>query len=234
MATVLDAQEGIEAHHELKTKLSRMGWPTWIRYEHAAGAASKRYDPYWRFIEREREHCEILVDSNSWVPTGIPDAEAYGIDRIIFVVRNGIPQLESLIAHSGTWSRAPVDHYALAGYLRGYWGLLGEPDPPWSDWTRWERLCVMWAGSAMLPILWDYLADTYTFEALTRGDAMRDVLPNMTGDEIKRWQQQDINRKTRGSREPADIWQRWAPEKREAFVRICGEAMAAYGYEIPD
>ena len=234
MAAVLDSREGIQAHHELKTKLSRMGWPTWLAYEQGDGAASARYDPYWRFIEQERKHCEILVDSNSWVPTGLPDAARYDIDRMIFVVRNGIPQLESLSTHSGTWSRAALDHYALDGYLRGYWELLGEPDPPWAGWGRWERMCAMWTGSAMLPIWRDYLADTYSFEGLTRGSALQELIPDITDDEIQRWQRRDINRKTQGSREPARIWQRWTPEKREAFVRICGEAMAACGYEIPD
>jgi hypothetical protein len=234
LAMLLDSMEGIQAHHELKTSLSRMSWPTWLAYEGKVGPAGERYDPYWRFIEQERQHCDILVDSNSWVPTGIPDAKEYDIDRVIYIIRNGIPHLESLSRHSWMWSSAPLEHYALDTYLRGYWELLGAPNPPWSKWTRWERLCAMWAGSAMLPIVNDYLPDTYHFEGLTRGSALLDLIPSITNDEIRRWQQRDINRKTQKSRDPADVWQRWTPKQRKAFVRICGEPMDIYGYEIPD
>ena len=43
----------------------------------------------------------------------------------------------------------------------------------------------------------------------------------------------DVNRKMPGDRSPENIWSQWTDEKREDFLRICGDTMRDYDYPLP-
>lgn len=237
LATVLDAQEGWRATHELKQQNSGMPWQEALRYEQRNGAESAQYRSYWTEIQEALSRYEVVGDSNSWVPMMLPAVHAYQpIDRLIYLVRHGISQLHSLATQSAIWRAEPLDSYALNEYLQFYHGLLGEPEPEWESWGRWERLCLLWAGSVAAI---DYLkaeglpVEVHTFEALTQTPGLQKLLPKMTAARTLYWRRRDINRKVEGSRRPVDLWPTWTAEQREAFIRICGEPMARMGYEIP-
>jgi hypothetical protein len=73
----------------------------------------------------------------------------------------------------------------------------------------------------------------------TKEDSLRDLIyrinPNVefSGDSLKSMQLRDVNRKVQGDRSAENLWSKWTPEQRQAFVRICGNAMDFYGYRIP-
>jgi hypothetical protein len=64
---------------------------------------------------------------------------------------------------------------------------------------------------------------------LVRGNALREIVPISDAD-LARWQATDVNRKVQGDRGPTAIWNKWTPEMRDTFVKICWPGMVQYGY----
>ena len=136
LATVLDAQEGIKAHHELKTAVAGMPWHKALKYEQRNGAASAKYRPYWQQLDDELKGNQIVVDVNSWVPTALRDVTQHrDVDRVIYIARHGVSQLHSIWNHSDAWRKSPLDSYHLVDYVQGM-SLLDDV----SSLDRWRRL----------------------------------------------------------------------------------------------
>lgn len=240
LATVLDAQDGIKAHHELKTAVSGMAWETALKYEQRNGAASAKYRDYWAQIDRELTENQIVVDVNSWMPTAVFDMIENGKhkpDRVVFIARHGVSQLHSLWHHSKAWNDAPLTSYHLSGYIED---LSGKET---AEMTRWERLCHLWVYSILAYRDADAQFSGYyndvsftavTFEKLTQTPyGLQAILPHMTHAQTLHWRRRDINRKVDHQRRPGNLWEMWTPEMREVFTAVCSDAMERMGYEVP-
>lgn len=231
LATVLDAQPHITAYHELKQKSSGWRWDMALAYEQREGVAAAAYRNYWQTLDEAQT--PVVADVNSWTPTMVEAVHKYRpVDRLIYIVRHGVAQLHSLYHHSHVWRDGLLESYTLSDYVAETAGRSVD------DLGRWERLCLLWRGAALLP---DRLreaglpVEVVTFEELTQSPAgLQRLLPEMTDDETLAWRRQDVNRKVDGSRRPADLWAQWAPAQRIAFRELCAAGMERYGYEIPE
>lgn len=247
LAEVLDSRPDTTATHELKQISSGMAWERAAKYERRNGPGSAKYRPYFDAITRVQT--PIAADANSWIPWLIPAVhEIQPISRVIYLVRHGVSQLNSLMNYSQTWLTAGLDDYILGDYLRPFTKLVlseisfveisRENSDDWNKWTREERFCLLWASCGFMP---DYLrskglkVDVYRLEDLTRQrHILSELLPDADGRTLDTWQRKDINRKVPPgeSRRPVDIWPTWSEEMREAFTRICNPALKKYGYEV--
>jgi len=232
LSSVLDAQPGVRFYHELRPAITQTAWFRLAEYAPDAPV----YHGYWGRIWRELDDGEV-GDANSWAPWQIPAVARLIEVGVIYLVRNGIQQLHSLATCSGVWREHPLDGFAFDVWLREMWRACGEPDPPYDEWSRWERLCLLVKANGCLP---DWLRQqgldvtTVRLEDLTTDvDALQAVAPGLSRQELRQWQQRDINRKVQGDRTPATLWGQWTGVQRAAFRRICGDEMASLDYEIP-
>jgi hypothetical protein len=186
----------------------------------------KEFNQYWRWMRGEIG-IGNTGDSNSWPPHLILEAnEVMPIDRVIYLVRNGLPQLNSLITTSPALSSDPLPKAAEAKLAALYEIAPDVPDKPYSEWTRHERLCLMIAANDFMP---DYLrshgltVEVYSLEELTTDlDTLRELAPGLDDETLEKWQQTDINRKTEGGRAPSTIWRKWSAEQRRAYRDVVG------------
>lgn len=247
LAQLLDQQaQGVLFYHEYKLSMSPKSWDDWLEMEHEQPLAMAEYlELYVEAMQGQMRKYRIVGDANSWVPLSIPNVHQHiRVDRIVYLVRNGIPQLNS-IWYRSQFGRRPVDSWMFVNYMRRYWVLAGKSyKERWADWTQREKACLWWATNAFMP---DWLKtqlpetqiDTYRLEDLT-GDIqmltglVRSFGLEITQDELIAYQGKDVNRKIHDSRDPATVWEAWYEEWREVFETICGEGMAQLGYQIPE
>ena len=228
--------------HEQLFEKTRFNWYTAKKHELTQGIDSA-FDGYWTFIAQQLQTYRILGDANSWTPSTIPDLDSrFGVDQVIYLVRNGIQNVHSFFYHSARISR---DDWLYTHFHRRYWEILGCPGGDWDNYTDWARWCFYWQINQAMPA---WLADQlggervliYRFEDLLHDSdvlakLIEEINPEarLSAQELKVLQQTDINQKIRGDRSPEAIWSQWTDEQREVFKRICGPGMEHYGYSIP-
>jgi len=54
-----------------------------------------------------------------------------------------------------------------------------------------------------------------------------------SGQQLREFQGQDVNRKVEGNRTPAHLWKQWTEKQQADFRRICGSGMEQLGYRMP-
>jgi len=232
LAGVLNAQPGVRFYHELRPTITQTAWFRLAEYPPDAPV----YHGYWGRIWRELDDGEV-GDANSWVPWQIPAVSKLIKVEIVYLVRNGIQQLHSLSTCSGVWRTHPLDSFAFDVWLREMWRAIGEPDPPYDEWDRWERLCLLVKANGRMPAwLQAQGLDVTTVrleDLVTDAEALHQLAPHLDEQQLREWQERDVNRKVRGDRTPATLWGQWTDMQRDAFRRICGDEMASLDYEIP-
>ncbi len=212
--------------HELRYESLQTGW---------TNARNKDSKPYWDRI-REELKTRNVFDSNSWAPFELPLVnQVQQIDRVIYLVRNGIQQMHSLKTQSPVWSRQPITSYAYDGWLRDWW-TVSEQTKPFDKMSRFERLCLLIQGHMFMP---QYLLKqglnvvVYRLEDLTNDvDTLTQLVP-LDPDVLRDWQARDINRKVEGDRTPSKLWRSWTAAERATFMDMCRPAMIQYGYVMP-
>lgn len=236
LSRVVDAVPGWKGYHELRHSLVGMAW------HNSAGfpADVDIHSEYWDKMKEELQQDNIL-DSNSWAPFEIPLVNAIRhVDRVIYLVRNGIQQLHSLKNKSHVWAKQPRDSYAYDVWLRQWW-RVGNPGQLWprenyDRMTRFERLCVFiqahtfapdWLRAKGLPV------EVYRLEDLTTDVDVLQQVANLPAEVLRGWQRADINRKVDGDRTPATLWNSWTEAERDTFLYLCTRAMRQYSYEVP-
>lgn len=204
---------------------------------------SRTFRRYFEFAEHKSAE-GIFCDFNSFAPCFMPEVDKrLKIDRMIGLVRNGIPQLYSL-TNSYIWSRVTEDHWLVDRFLRKMWEFGGKKGgKSFSQRTFWEKRCVQWTCMVnQYDVLRDrgFALDVHKLEDLTTNTGyLRNVLqtydPRRVCSEeyLLGWQKNDMNRRVRGSRKPLAIWRRWSQEQQEGFTEMCGDGMRRYGYDIP-
>lgn len=246
LAQLLDRQDqGVLFYHQYKYTMAAMSWDSWLEMEHERPLAMAEYlEAYCGHMQGQMGKYRVVGDAISWMPLGIPDIDrAIPIGRVVYVIRNGIPQLNS-IWHRSQFGWRPSDSWMFANYMKRYWDLMGRPhEKKWNNWTQWEKTCLWWATNAFMPgwlkrQLPETQIDVYRLEDLVEDIRVLTGLVQSFGleilqDELITYQGKDINRKIHDSRDPAVVWATWHKEWRGAFGVICGEGMAQLGYEIP-
>lgn len=241
-ATVLDAQAYIRADHEMRMTMCRMPWTKAHRYgpRDAVNAA------YWKYIDHMfASGVDIYYDCNSWMPWEVPDIPI-PIDRIVYLVRNPIVQLESLRTTVATWKRYDAASWEWNFWLRNWWSAANRYDldvgiTGFDDMSEFGKLCLMVAGNATMPSL---LQDGYNharvdvvkLESLVDDERFRELrrYVDMHPDDMRRWTARDINRHTTGDRSPETIWWSWTDEERETFNSLVAVPMRDLMYVAPD
>ncbi len=226
LGALFSAIPGWIGFHELRQRSLQIEW---------TNAHTEDPKPYWDRIKEELRTRNVL-DSNSWAPFELSLVQqVQSIDRVIYLVRNGIQQLHSLKTQSPVWSEQAVTSYAYDGWLRDWW-KASEQEKPFESMTRFERLCLLIQGHTYMP---EYLIKqglnvvTYRMEDLTNDvDTLTQLVP-LAPDVLRDWQARDINRKVEGDRTPSTLWRSWTANERATFMDMCRPAMMQYGYEIP-
>jgi len=235
-------EQGVRFFHQHKYRISKMSWNSWQQVEDKTMVWEEYLEKYAAPFRKAIQKYRIVGDAISWMPLSIPKVHQYlPISRILYLVRNGIPSLHSLMTHSPF---APPYHnqWLFGVYLRRYWLLAGQPLKPWKRWSRWERTCFWWQTNAFMPGWLHHQlripVEVYRLEDLTQNVVMLEELTQSLGLKIGRatlqkMQRKDINRKVEGSRDPAVIWNAWTGQQRREFRTVCGVGMKKRGYKIP-
>jgi hypothetical protein len=239
LAMVLDQpRQGIRFEHEPLMKLVK---PDWTRARIAELESDSNYfAKYWSYVKAQLDQFRIYGDSMSWEPTGfLMVNEQVEINRVIFLVRNGISQLHSIWNVSLLDQSHPND-WLYDIYLKRYWELAERPAPHWENWSHWQRLCLWWNTNAFMPkIVNEWLpsakVEIQKMEALT-GDLhalqifCRSFGLSLGKETLRKLQGQDVNRKIKGNRLGRYLWQQWSEQQRADFRQICGPGMKELGY----
>jgi hypothetical protein len=242
LAAFLDRpDEGMVCTHEQKFRIQPYSqlkdpWMTALKYERANGL-DKRADRYVAYIKERQQQIAMVGDSHAWEPFIIPQlSERVRVDRIVFMVRNGVQNVHSMYYHNahlikrGTWF--------YTDYLRSFADSidLGELD----DFGLW---CAWWGANAASARMLESVAplQTVRLEDLTsEPEALIGLTKSLQGlarptiEEAAEHASADLNRKIDGRRDPDFLWATWTDHQRATFMRVCGATMAHFGYEIPD
>ena len=215
----------------------RNSWLEFQEYEINHGVGT-RYSKYFRFIESQLDKYVAVGDSHSWEPRQIPDVNAkVRVAKIIHLVRNGIPNVHALaVLNERLFQENPI----FGKQWRYNQDIFGG-----SYTNTWEMWCLWWSINAQIPDwLRDNLPDTevevFRLEDLTTDasyltgilEALAPGCTDKVGDLHKIMSKND-DRDFTGDRSPEAIWNQWSSQQREAFHRICGNAMELYGYKVP-
>lgn len=242
-AMVLDRpRQGVRFEHEPLMKVSKPNWPQ-ARRGALTSLDGAFYTPYWPHVKKNLARFITYGDSQSWNPLEMDKLnEKVPIARVIFLVRHGVPQLHSIWQKS-LWNRHAVSGYLYGQYLRRYWHLEGQPDPPWHRRNRWRMLCTWWNSNAFMPRIvrkWlpDATVEVHKTEDLT-GDVdklsafVKSFGLELSDKTLVRLQGQDLNRKVQGVRTATHLWQFWSGKQKSSFKQLCGPGMKKLGYRMP-
>lgn len=234
--------QGAFFEHEMAYHATRQSWKDRQRLAVEKGVGNDVFPAYWSTMAQRRAKYRWVGDSLSWCPIdAVRVAKLAGAKRVIYLVRHGVQQLHSIAYHS-TWGNVSGDHWLYHTYLRQYWELAGSPGKPWDEWSKWEKLCLWWASNDFAAT-WarDQLGDREVFvlrleDLITKKALLQELLDQfyLRVPDIEALQKHDLNRKVPGDRSPKALWARWSSEERKAFVDICGSAMSAFDYDIPE
>jgi len=238
LSTVLNCpNQGVICYHELSHLTTVRQWQARQPYIRKNGVGKSSIFNYWKRIGSDLEKYRHVCDSMSWCAIESAQVGVAGnATRIIYLVRDGIQQLHSVITKS-LWRQMPDDHYLYGPFLKAYWEIAGKPLKDWSRWTRHEKLCLWWATNEFMPEwiernfwgdvdvyrLEDLITDTALLASLVKSYGL--AIPN-----LKQLQSTDVNRKVEGDRSPGALWKKWTPQERENFKAICGKGMKKFGY----
>lgn len=248
LAEIFNSLPDVLFHHEFRCEVTNWRWYECFRHELEYGVIADEFNGYWGQIEWELSKHDVVGDSNTWTPYIVPQVhrEAMPVQRIFYLVRDGVMTLHSARHHSWAWRRAPEDSWYFDVFLKRYWDLMGCPDPQWENRTRWEKLCTLWALNwRAYHWLKDELPDVsvtlHRLEDLTTdAGALRTLIEELSpktdisDGELRELQQHIVNRKERKRRTAEERWASWTPTEQEAFRVICSEGMQKLGYEIPE
>lgn len=220
LAAVLDSQPGVTFHHQYLTEMTGAPWElTDIR-----PPDDPFFQQYWRWIRGEL-HQGDTGDANSWPPHRIPLVnEVHPIGWVIYLVRNGVQQLNSFLTTSPAFSRIPLpkaasEKFAALAEIGGY--------GPIDNWSVFKKLCLTIAANDFMPdwlASYGILVDIYSLEELTTDvSVLQELAPMVDVDEYENWQRKDINQKTEGDRDPFVIWESWTDEQRADYIEVVGD-----------
>ena len=220
LAAVLDSQPGSTWYHHFRHEMTNAPWEL-LDLRHPTDPF---FEPYWRWIRGELVHNDV-GDANSWPPHLILKVnEHQPIDRIIYLTRNGIQQLNSLLTTSPAFMRDPMPEAAQVklrslGEIGGYGEII--------NWPQFAQLCLLVAANYFMP---DWLRGrglnvlVYSLEELTTDvNKLKELAPGLTKKQLKEWQKQDINRKVMGDRDPATLWGKMTDDQKATYSEIVGD-----------
>lgn len=222
LASVLDSQLGVTWYHQFRGEMADKPWVVLDLKR----PDDPLFNQYWRWIKGEL-HIGPVGDANSWPPHLLPVVnEVVPIGRVIYMTRNGIQQLHSIVTTSPPFMNGQMPEAALVK-LRALYDIAPEvSDKPYEEWSHFEKTCLVVQANSFMP---DWLrekgltVDVYNLDELTTDlDKLRELAPGLDDDQLEQWQQTDINRKTEGGRAPSTIWRKWTNEQREAYRLIVG------------
>jgi hypothetical protein len=236
-------KQGIRFEHEPLMRVSQPDW-TAARAAELRGAEDPFFVRYWPHVEQNLSRHHTYGDAMSWNPVALQMInEQIKIDRVIFLVRHGVPQLHS-IWNASLWNRRdrPTD-WLYSEYLKRYWILAGKPGNTWKKWSRWQKICLWWNTNVFMPDIvrkWlpDAKVEVKRTEDLTGSvkelnHLCKSLGLTLGGPQLRELQGQDVNRKVEGNRAPAHLWRQWSEEQKADFIRVCGSGIEKLGYRMP-
>lgn len=225
LAKVLDSQPGVTWYHHFREEMTGESWEVLD----LKSPDDKMYDQYWRWVKGHLMQGDV-GDSNSWPPHLLPAVDRkMPIQRVIYLTRNKVQQLNSLITTSPAYNKGPL--HPLSSAAKAKLKILFDiaPEVPKKEFylmEHYEKLCLMVAANDFMP---DWLrqhglaVDVYSLEELTKDvDVLAQLAPGLDEETLTRWQRKDINRKTTGGRAESTIWRKWPKELKEAYRAVIG------------
>lgn len=219
LAAVMDSQPGVTFHHEYRGEMTGAPWEVLDLRQ----PDDPFFQQYWRWIRGELRQGDV-GDSGSWPPHMLPAVHrVHPIGWLIYLTRNGVQQLNSLMTTSPAFMRettplAAVNRFKILAEIGGY-DLT-------DDWSIFKKVCLLIAANDFMPDWlksYGILADVYTLEELTTDvSVLQELAPMVEVDEYENWQKNDINRKTEGDRDPLVIWESWTDEQRADYIEVVG------------
>ena len=238
----------IKSYHQRLFKVCNFGgWSDAFKYQLENPIDAPRLTPYWNAVNKEISKGFDVFDSNIWPAYLIPALnDHYPLKNVIYVTRNGFKWVYSVSRASGYREHLQdklhhyqTNHFGIDGYLRQYWEVLDRPYKDWSEWGNWERVFLYWSTSYHMPKWLErrgVKVHIFKMESLVSNTMELRKLYKLFGfggnaKSMQKMQEQNINQHIE-SKNPKDIRESWSKERLEDFVRICGEGMEHYGYEI--
>jgi hypothetical protein len=225
LAHVLDTRTDEVWYHDLRSEMVHILSAPWTFLD-LKQPDDMFFENYWRWIAGELVQ-QNVGDSNSWPPHLLPAVnKRMPIKQVIYLTRNGVQQLNSLATKSPPLSKNPLPKAAEIK-LRKLRELAPQvPDKPWDQWARFEKLCLMVLANDFMPD-WlrnqGFVVDVYSLNTLTEDvEALSELVPHLSEEELVECQKTDINRKVEGGRAESTLWRRWPSEWRKAYREIVG------------
>ncbi len=227
--------------HELKMTILNKEWLEIAPYQFEKGI-TEVFNPYFNLISLLMRRFKIVGDSNSWELCFIPEVhKKMKINYIIYLVRNGIQCVHSQYYINKEFPRS---HWLYETFIKKYYKMLQSSKDDWNTYDEWACWCFYWKINKYMPQwLKEHLnveVFIYRFEDLLKDTKKLKSLflkinsnISISENELKSLQLIDINRKIKGHREPEFLWKKWTQYQRDVFLKICGETMEYYNYEIP-
>ena len=220
LSKVLDLQTDMRWYHHLRFTTTGIPW----QIADLRPPDDPVFYRYWRWLGGDLEHNNI-GDSNSWPPHMLAQVHKHRhIDKVIYLTRNGIQQLYSLMTESPVLKQDPLPVAATEKLLCLYAIMPNKPKREYGDWNRFDKLCLMIAANKFMP---DYLrgqgmiVKEYNLDELVNDpELVKELAPDLSMKTIREVQKVDINRKVKGNREPMSIWADWSKSQRQAFTEI--------------
>jgi MoaA/NifB/PqqE/SkfB family radical SAM enzyme len=237
--------DGMVCYHGEKLKWVPKHWKECLQHEFEKGIDGL-FDDYFSFISQELKRYPVVGDSNSWTFLKIPEvSRRQQVNKIIYLVRNSVQTVHSAYYQHQREGFHRND-FVYSVFLRQYWEMLGRPWFDWDKFTQWACHCFVWSLNQHMPNwLSNHLNNTeilvYRFEELLNDVSSLEKLIKILNplskpiqEELRKWQETDVNRKVQGERSPSAFWDKWSEEQRTVFREICGSTMEIYNYEIPE
>lgn len=237
----------IKSYHQRLFKVCNFGsWSEAFKYQLDNPIDAPGLAPYWKAVNKEINEGFDVFDANVWPAYLIPALNNHlPLKNVIYVTRNGFKWMYSVSIASGYRSQLRneshqynTDYFSIDDYLRQYWEVLDRPHKDWSKWGNWERLLFYWSTSYHMPRWLEsqgIKVHVFKMEDLVSNLELRRLygLFGLKGNagRRRRMQKRNVNQHIE-PKSPKDIQESWSKERLEDFVRICGEGMEHYGYEI--
>ena len=238
MATALSRPtQGMAAFHE---PVMRLVGPS-LRLESALydsaaplprERALKLLEPYVDWMGHRSRQFAVLGEVHTdplffWreVPELLPE-------RRLMLLRHGVPSVHSM-SHSLWFDGEPWDRQASQRWLPSRFRDRPERE------RIFAGVCAAWAKLPEHRHALGVHRVAKLEELTSQRESLAGVHAWLTGRSIDEdWSTEIrstvVNKKTRGDDSPANLfWNVWSESMRGVFRELCGEAMAAFGYEIP-
>ncbi len=229
---------GVVFYHEKRQHMAKVSW------EDTIASDMTRFRPgtlekYFSLLLKRLSQFETVGDSNSWAIPALLTFPSFPTtpSKIIYLVRNGIPTVDSFYRHNWPMTRMVGKgrrNELYASGVRRAWELMDWPGKKsWEEYTTWEAWCIWWRlnGEDYGPRLLreaGYKVQVIKVEDLDRSIVTAEQVLELLVNREK--YQQDINRKIAGSRNPDDVYKTWSQEQRKQFQDLCGGVMEQYDY----